>query len=30
MSKLSTTPFSNLDLAPLRDDDHNPAPALKR
>ena len=30
MSKLSTTPFSILDLAPLRDDDVGPGPALRR
>ncbi|SDR76658.1 LLM class flavin-dependent oxidoreductase [Pseudomonas oryzae] len=30
MSRLSTTPFSILDLAPLRDDDAGPGPALKR
>ena len=30
MSKLSTTPFSILDLAPLRDDDKGPGPALRR
>lgn len=30
MSRLSTTPFSILDLAPIRDDDAGPAPALQR
>ncbi len=30
MSRLSTTPFSILDLAPLRDDEQGPAPALQR
>jgi luciferase family oxidoreductase group 1 len=30
MSKLSTTPFSVLDLAPMRDDDIGAAPALQR
>lgn len=30
MSRLSTTPFSILDLAPLRDDEQGPAPALHR
>lgn len=30
MSTLSTTPFSILDLAPMRDDDGGPAPALQR
>ena len=30
MNKLSTTPFSILDLAPMRDDDVGPAPALQR
>lgn len=30
MSRLSTTPFSILDLAPIRDDDVGPAPALQR
>lgn len=30
MSPLATTPFSILDLAPMRDDDAGPAPALQR
>jgi luciferase family oxidoreductase group 1 len=30
MSRLSTTPFSILDLAPMRDDETGPAPALQR
>ena len=30
MNRLSTTPFSILDLAPLRDDEAGPAPALQR
>ena len=30
MSRLSTTPFSILDLAPMRDDDVGAAPALQR
>lgn len=30
MSRLSSTPFSILDLAPLRDDEQGPAPALQR
>ncbi|MNF54499.1 Limonene 1,2-monooxygenase [compost metagenome] len=30
MNRLSTTPFSILDLAPIRDDDAGPAPALQR
>lgn len=30
MSQLSRTPFAVLDLAPMRDDDHGPAPALQR
>lgn len=30
MSRLSTTPISILDLAPMRDDESGPAPALQR
>jgi luciferase family oxidoreductase group 1 len=30
MSRLSTTPFSILDLVPMRDDETGPAPALQR
>ena len=30
MYRLSTTPFSILDLAPMRDDDAGQAPALQR
>ena len=30
MSQLSHTPFAVLDLAPMRDDDVGPGPALRR
>ena len=30
MSPLAHTPFSVLDLAPMRDDDAGPGPALRR